>query len=144
MKASQAPLVDEFCDALWLEDGLARNTLESYRRDLAQFARWLDAEHHRTLIGAEKADVLAYLAVRVRSGVRARTTARLLSSLKRFYRYVVREGRRESDPTVAIDAPKLPRALPKTMTEAQVEDLLAQPAVGTDLGLRDRAMLEVL
>ena len=138
------PVLDAFCDALWLEDGLARNTLESYRRDIGQFGAWLAARGGRGLLAVAKADVLEYLGHRVNAKSRARTTARLLSSLKRFYRYAVREGRIEVDPTLTIAAPKLVRGLPKTLTEADVERLLIAPDTATDLGLRDRAMLEVL
>jgi integrase/recombinase XerD len=138
------PVLDAFCDALWLEDGLARNTLESYRRDLAQFNAWLANRSGHSLLTAGKADVLEYLAHRVKARARTRTAARLLSSLKRFYRYAVREGRMVDDPTLTIASPKLARGLPKTLTESDVERLLTGPEVGTDLGMRDRAMLEVL
>jgi integrase/recombinase XerD len=141
---SKDALIDEFCDALWLEDGLARNTLESYRRDLAQFAAWLRRDRRADLLDAGKGDLLEYLAQRVAAGARARTTSRLLSSLKRFYRYAVREGCIGADPTLTIGAPKTPRSLPKIVNEAQVEQLLGAPQTHTDLGLRDRTMLEVL
>jgi len=144
MKPTEHSVLDRFCDALWLEDGLSRNTLESYRRDLEQFRAWLGRQHGRALAAAQKADLLDFLAVRVRAGKSARTTARLLSSLKRFYRHAVREGWCEQDPTLTIEAPKLARALPKTLSEADVEALLAAPDVATALGMRDRAMLEVL
>jgi len=142
--STQDPLLDEFADSLWLEDGLARNTLESYRRDLIQFAQWLEASRGRVLLEAEHADLLAYLAHRFQLKARASSTARLLSSLKRFYQFVVREGKRAEDPTLNIDAPKRARPLPKNLTEADVERLLAAPDVDTPLGLRDRAMLELL
>ncbi len=144
MKRAEDPLLDEFCDRLWLEDGLARNTLESYRRDLRQFAEWLRKREVATLLDASKADVLAYLAHRVGGGAKARTSARLLSGIKRFYRQVVQAGRLAGDPTLTIDAPSLPRGLPKTLSEADVEALLHAPRVETALGLRDRAMLETL
>jgi integrase/recombinase XerD len=144
MKPADEAALDEFCDALWLEDGLARNTLESYRHDIRLFAVWLSARQARALLDADKADVLEYLAQRVRSGVKARTTGRLLSSLKRFYRHAVRQGKRAADPTLTIEAPKLARTLPRTLSEADVESLLAAPDVGTPLGLRDRSMLEML
>ena len=144
MKAASDAAIDRFCDALWLEDGLAANTLAAYRSDLAHFARWLEARSAAGLVAASKADVLAYLAERVRAGASARSSARLLSALKRFYRHCVREGLCAVDPTAAIDAPKLPRALPKSLGEAEVEALLAAPDVTTELGLRDRAMLETL
>jgi integrase/recombinase XerD len=143
MKASSPPELDEFCDALWLEDGLARNTLESYRRDLAQFAQWLSAQR-LTLATAGHADVLAYLAHRVNERARARTTARLLSSLRRFYQWLVRQGRIAADPTLNVDSPKLPRSLPTSLTEHDVERLLGAPDATAPRGMRDRAMLEVL
>jgi integrase/recombinase XerD len=142
--SAQDPLLDEFVDSLWLEDGLSRNTLESYRRDLQQFAQWLHAVSERSLLDARHADLLAYLAHRFQLKARASSTARLLSSLKRFYQFLVREGKREIDPTLNIDAPKRARPLPKNLTEADVEKLLAAPDVDTALGLRDRAMLEIL
>lgn len=137
-------LLDAFCDTLWLEDGLSRNTLESYRRDLRQFGEWLDANEHKTLVEADHADIQGYLGYRYARKVRATSAARLLSSLKRFYRHLVRNGTRTADPTLRIDAPKLPRGLPKTLTEADVENLIAAPDVETPLGLRDKAMLEML
>jgi integrase/recombinase XerD len=144
MKAGADPAIDRFCDALWLEDGLARNTLESYRSDLEHFARWLDSRHMGPLLEAGKAEVLGYLAHRVSQGARARSSARLLSALKRFYRHAVREGLRAADPTMAIEAPKLARSLPVSLSEADVEALLKAPNLNTDLGIRDRAMLETL
>ncbi|MBI3938308.1 MAG: site-specific tyrosine recombinase XerD [Betaproteobacteria bacterium] len=144
MKEPDASLLDEFCDALWLEDGLARNTLESYRRDLAQFAQWLGARYGRDLTAATHADLLDYLAFRVRSRAKAATTGRQLSSLKRFYRFLLRQGRIGADPSLNIDAPKLPRGLPETLTEEDVEHLLGAPDTGDALGLRDKTMLETL
>ena len=144
MKASSTQRIDEFCDALWLEDGLSRNTLDSYRRDLGQFAEWLEAHAGGDLLVAEQSLIQDYLAYKFRSKVRASTAARLLSSLKRFYRHAVRQNLITVDPTLRIEAPKLPRSLPKSLTEADVESLLAAPSVEEPLGLRDRAMLEVL
>ncbi|MCW5575306.1 MAG: site-specific tyrosine recombinase XerD [Burkholderiales bacterium] len=143
MKASSLQLIDEFCDALWLEDGLARNTLDSYRRDLKQFAGWLEPQG-MDLLAADQAAIQGYLAHRFRSRARASTAARLLSALKRFYRNAVRQNAIGADPTLRIDTPKLPRPLPKTLTEADVESLLAAPDLNQPLGLRDRVMLEVL
>lgn len=137
-------LLDQFCDALWLEDGLSRNTLDSYRRDLRMFAAWLAESRGTSLLGAERADLLAYLAHRFQNNTRPRSAARLLSSLKRFYQYQLREGRTRSDPTLEVESPKLPRALPKTLTEDDVDALLSAPDVDTPLGLRDKAMLEML
>ncbi len=136
--------LDEFCDALWLEDGLSRNTLDSYRRDLRLFAAWLSANRARTLAGAERADLLAYLAHKFHRHAKPRSAARLLSSLKRYYRYLLREGRIGADPTLDVESPKLPRSLPKSLTEEDVESLLAAPDVNGALGLRDKAMLETL
>jgi integrase/recombinase XerD len=144
MRESNSRLIDEFCDALWLEDGLSRNTLESYRRDLVQFGAWLIAAHGASLLAASHADLLSFLAHRVRHRAKATTASRGLSSLKRFYRYALRQGKIAADPTLNIDAPKLPRALPKSLTERDVESLLAAPAVEKALGLRDRTMLETL
>jgi integrase/recombinase XerD len=144
MKAVAEPAIDRFCDALWLEDGLAQNTLQAYRTDLAQFAAWIAARGSKDLPAAEKSDVLAYLAHRVAQGASVRTSARLLSSLKRFYRYALREGACTVDPTLTVEAPKLRRGLPKSLSEAQVEALLAAPDANDDLGLRDRAMIETL
>ena len=143
MKESGTSVIDEFCDALWLEDGLARNTLEAYRRDLNQVAAWL-AKRGKTLTEAGHADLLGYLAYKVKGGAKATTTGRQLSSLKRFYRYCLRQGRIKADPTLKIDAPKLPRPLPKSLTESDVESLLDAPRVERALGLRDKAMLETL
>jgi integrase/recombinase XerD len=138
------PLLDEFCDALWLEDGLSRNTLDSYRRDLRQFGAWLASSAGKDLTVASHGDIQAYLGHLFARKARASSAARLLSSLKRFYRYLVRNGKVAADPTLKIDSPKLPRGLPKTLTEADVESLLDAPDVHTPLGLRDKAMLEML
>jgi integrase/recombinase XerD len=137
-------LIDEFCDALWLEDGLARNTLDSYRRDVAQFAAWLGARKRGGLLAADNADIQSYLGYLFVKKARASSAARLLSSLKRFYRYCLRQGRVKADPTLNIDSPKLPRSLPKSLTEEDVESLLGAPGVERPLGLRDKAMLETL
>jgi len=144
MHLPDTSILDAFCDALWLEDGLSRNTLDSYRRDLTQFQAWLNKTHDRDLFGARHADLLDYLAHKVAARARATTTGRLLSSLKRFYQYALRENRISADPSINIEAPKLPRGLPKTLTEEDVEKLLAVPDVADALGLRDRTMLEVL
>ena len=139
-----SPLIDEFCDALWLEDGLSRNTLDSYRRDLTQLSGWLQKQHGKTLAAAGHPDLLGYLAWKVKGRAKATTTSRQLSSLKRFYRYCLRQGKIKSDPTLKIDSPKLPRPLPKSLTEEDVEGLLAAPETEKALGLRDKAMLETL
>jgi len=139
------PLLDAFCDALWLEDGLARNTIESYRRDLTLLARWL-ARRGGALESATEADLHGFFASRHGSGTahRVSSDARMLSTLKRFYRYCLRERRIASDPTLRLDSPKRTPRFPKTLSEADVEALLAAPDPSRPLGLRDRAMLEVL
>lgn len=144
MKESSKQIIDAFCDALWLEDGLARNTLDSYRRDLQQFAAWLEQRNGSDLLDADQSLIQDYLAHKFRTKARASTAARLLSTLKRFYRHALRQNAIKADPTLRIDTPKLPRPLPKTLTEADVEGLLAAPALDQPLGLRDRTMLEVL
>jgi len=142
--SSNDGLLDEFGDALWLEDGLSRNTLESYRRDLRLFSTWLAADRGKTLLQAQRMDLLDYLAYKFQRKARPRSAARLLSSLKRFYRYLLRENRIQADPTLQVDSPKLPRSLPKILTEEDVDALLAAPNVETPLGLRDKSMLEAL
>ena len=136
-------LIENFADALWMERGLSVNTLSAYRSDLAAFAGWL-CQQRTALLDARRDQLLSYLAVRVQQGTRPRTTARLLSTLRRFYRYMVREGRLTEDPSARIDAPKLGRSLPKSLTETEVESLLVVPNSDAPLGMRDRAMLEVL
>lgn len=136
-------IIESFLDTMWMERGLTENTLTAYRFDLQGTAQWL-VRHKKTLMTAQRADLLALLAARVREGVRARTTARLLSVLKRFYQYQVREGRLVEDPSLLVDAPRLPKSLPKSLTENEVEALLAAPPLDDMLGLRDRTLLEVL
>jgi integrase/recombinase XerD len=138
-------MVERFADTLWLNDGLARNTLESYRRDVTQFASWLDAASGKALLQAAEADLQGHLAWQLQSKrAKPRTTGRLVSSLKRFFQFAVREGLRSDDPAADLDSPRLPRSLPKSLSEAEVEALLAAPEVSTSQGLRDRAMLETL
>jgi integrase/recombinase XerD len=138
-------LLDEFCDALWLEEGLARNTLESYRRDLQQFAVWLQGTCGRSLQEAGHAELEGFLSHQYNVvKTRASTASRELSSFRRFYRYLLRQGRISADPTLNIASPKQVRALPKSLTEADVEALLNIPDTPDPLGLRDKAMLETL
>jgi integrase/recombinase XerD len=136
------PLIQAFCDAIWLEDGLAPNTLAAYRRDLVAFAQWLQPRE-RTLAAATEADLLGYIAAR-HPGSRPTSANRRLSTLRRFYRHLLRERLRGDDPTVNIRAARQPPRFPKSITETQVEVLLAAPDVETALGERDRTMLEVL
>ncbi|MFP5408422.1 MAG: site-specific tyrosine recombinase XerD [Gammaproteobacteria bacterium] len=137
-------LIDRFCDHLWLEDGLADLTLAAYRRDLTTFGAWLEQERQHGLDATVAGDIEAYLAWRFSQRTQPRSAARYTSALKRFYRYLLRENLIAADPTLNLDSPKLPRALPKTLTEADVERLLDSADVNTSLGLRDRAMLETL
>jgi integrase/recombinase XerD len=137
-------LMDRFCDHLWLEDGLSDLTLAAYRRDLTIFGTWLAAARDHTLAEIVSGDIEAYLAFRFANHTHARSAARYVSSLKRFCRYLLRENLIQTDPTVNLDSPKLPRALPKTLSEAEVEALLAIDDTDTPLGLRDKAMLEIL
>jgi integrase/recombinase XerD len=136
--ASQGATLDAFGDALWLEDGLAKNTLQSYRRDLEQLSVFLG---NKSLEKAEEQDLYAFLASR--KG-RTSSAARMLSTLKRFYGWCLRERRIQADPTLRLEPPKRAPRFPKTLSEADVEALLAAPDVTTPLGLRDRTMLEVL
>jgi integrase/recombinase XerD len=132
------PLVDAFCDALWLEDGLSKNTISSYRADLQQLSSFLK---DKNLSGAKEENLFAFLASK--KG-RASSAARRVSTLKRFYQYCVRERRMEADPTLKLEPPRRVPRFPKTLSEADVEALLAAPDTQTPLGLRDRAMLELL
>jgi integrase/recombinase XerD len=138
LSGADASLIDAFCDALWLEDGLAKNTLSSYRRDLAQLALHLKNSPLET---AREADLFGFLAAR--KG-KATSAARMLSTLKRFYGWCLRERKIKADPTVKLDAPKRAPRFPKTLSEADVEALLAAPDAATPLGMRDRTMFEVL
>lgn len=146
VSAINTKLLDEFTDALWLEDGLSRNTLTSYRSDLWQLGEWLAKQSRdaRSLGEATHADLLAFLATRISAQVKASTTSRELSSIKRFYRFLLLQGKIRVDPSLNIDSPKLPRNLPESLTEAEVEALLGAPDITQPLGLRDRAMLEIL
>ncbi len=145
MSEVEESLLDEFCDALWLEDGLARNTLTSYRSDLLKFAQWLHRKNSKALLETRQQDIEGYLAHQVLvAKARARTTSRELSSLKRFFRFELRQGKIKADPTLLIDAPKLPRGLPKSLTEDDVESLLDAPEIENPLGVRDKTMLETL
>jgi integrase/recombinase XerD len=134
-------LIDRHLDELWLSRALAANTLAAYRRDLDAFARWLAP---RQLDKARASDLLEYLGHRHQQGFHARSTARLLSCLRGFYRSLVERGSLIKDPTALLQHPKLGRPLPKTLSEADVNALLAAPDVDRPLGLRDRAMLELL
>lgn len=137
------PHLDRFIDALWLEDGLSANTLSAYRRDLSALAIWLHEHAGATLVQAAEHNVQAYMAMR-HAESKPSSVGRRLSVFRRFYRWAVREGLCSQDPTLRMDAPRQRMRLPGTLTEQQVERLLAAPDVLDKLGLRDRAMLELL
>ncbi len=138
-----APLIAQFVDSAWAESGLSRNTVAAYRSDLNLFAGWLHASGE-TLEAVGRERIYAYLSLRLHEGYRARSNARLLSCLRHFYRWLLRRGRIASDPSALIEMPKLPRSLPKALSESEVEALLAAPLPTTPEGQRDKAMLELL
>jgi integrase/recombinase XerD len=137
-------LMEKFLDALWLEKGLSENTLKAYRHDLESFLGWLTASRTRSITEVRREDVMSYLSYRMDQGLKARSTARCLSCLRALYRYLLREQKIETDPTLRVENPKLGRPLPDSLTEQDVERLLAAPDVSKSIGMRDRAMLEVL
>jgi integrase/recombinase XerD len=141
---ADSTLIEHWLDAAWMEKGLSDQSLTSYRRDLMQFAHWLTQNEDRALVQCELHHVRGFLAERYRRGFSARSVSRQLSALRGFYRWLKREGHMEADPTLQVERPQVGRPLPKTLTEADVEALLAAPDTSTALGLRDRAMLEVL
>ena len=142
-KKSAEAIIDKFLDAIWMERGLSANTLGAYRADLMALQRWL-AKRDVSLIYATRADLLAFIAWRTKEGAKPRSTARQLSSFRRFYRFLLRESVIGEDPTLKIDMPKIGRSLPRSLTEGEVESLLAAPDTHDPLGHRDRTMLEVL
>ena len=141
MESDPETLIEQFQDALWMEQGLSDNTLQAYGSDLKQFSSWLK---HKSLLDTQAADVSTYLAVKFQQGASARSSARLLSSLRRFFAFLVRHGAMAEDPCARIEAPHVGKRLPATLSEQDVEQLLAAPECSTPLGLRDRAMLELL
>ncbi len=136
-------MIDKFLDAIWMERGLSKNTLGAYRADLMALARFL-ADDGTEVVRATKADLLSFIAWRVEQGAKPRSTARQLSSFRRFFRYLCRESVISDDPTADIEMPRIGRSLPKSLTEDEVESLLAAPNTDEPLGHRDRAMLELL
>jgi integrase/recombinase XerD len=137
-------LIETFCDALWMERGLSRNTLSAYQSDLGKLSDWLRANRGFGLLQARRADLQSYLADLVARGMKPRTTARQLSCVRQFYQYCLREGSLQADPSLRIDSPKLGRPLPKSLSEGEVEALLRAPDIDDAEGMRDRTMLEVL
>ena len=136
-------MIDRFLDAIWMERGLSENTLGAYRADLVALNQRLESKSVE-LVKAQRADIMDYIAWRVDGGAKPRSTARQLSSFRRFYRYLLREGIISEDPTVNIAMPKIGRSLPQSLSEQDVEALLSAPKVSDPLGHRDRCMLEVL
>ncbi|MDG2060323.1 MAG: site-specific tyrosine recombinase XerD [SAR86 cluster bacterium] len=136
-------LVDGFIDSVWLEKGLSQNTLEAYRRDIISFSNW-SCKKQRSLISADKSLVLDYLAFRLKEGYSSKSTSRLLSSLRSFYSYLLFNSLIKNNPTLKIDNPKIGFSLPKVISEEEVEKLMSSPDVRSSIGLRDRAMLELL
>jgi integrase/recombinase XerD len=143
MAPASAASIDRFCDAIWIEEGLAANTLAAYRRDLTMLASWLGAETARALLDASETDLRAYALAR-HAGSAPTSTNRRLTVFKRFFRWALRERLLVADPTLKLDAARQPLRVPKSLSEAQVEALLAAPDTDVPLGLRDRAMLELL
>lgn len=135
-------LLDTFIDHIWLEDGLSKNTLSSYRQDITAFGAWLQAEKAQYLTVSHR-HIQQYLAVKFPQS-KPRSISRLIASLRRFYRYLLREHKIKLDPTLQIESPKLPRSLPKSLNEEEVVALLNAPNIEESAGLRDRAMLELL
>jgi integrase/recombinase XerD len=141
---AEIPEIDDFVDALWLEDGLSKNTLAAYRRDLALFAHWLHAQRGKPLNAALESDLQAYMGARLSDRGKATSANRRLTVFKRYFRWALREHRIAADPSLRLaPARQMPRSI-KTLSEKQVDDLLAAPEVDTPLGLRDRAMLELM
>lgn len=136
-------MINEFSQYLWLEHGLSDNTRASYAADLKQFSAWLDKQH-KSITHVNRDDIQRYLQYRYQHGSQARSAARMLSTLRRFYQWLLLEKHIQTDPTLNIDSPKIGRPLPKTLSEADVEKLLGAPDTRTALGMRDRTMLEVL
>lgn len=136
-------VIERFADALWVERGLSANSLNAYQTDLRQLARWLSGRGSR-LLAVRREDLLEYLVQLHTEGRKARSTARVLSALRQFYQHALREGWMAADPSAQIDSPRLGRPLPKSLTEDEVDALLAAPRTDTAEGFRDRTMLELL
>ncbi len=142
--AQDEQLIEQFLDALWTEQGLSQNTLNAYQTDLKGLSKWSASGHAKQLDNLDKINLQSYLAHRLEKGIKARSTARMLSTLRRFYQYLIRENQISIDPSALLESPKLGRPLPKTMSEREVEALLEAPDTDDPLGLRDRAMLELI
>lgn len=137
------PVIEQFLDTIWLEQNLAENTLASYRNDLQTLDQWLEL-HQLDFLNVQVIDLQSFLAERVDGGYKAASSARLLSTMRRLFQYLYREKMRADDPSAALSGPKIPKRLPKDLSEQQVESLLHAPAIEDPIELRDKAMLEVL
>ena len=136
-------IIDQFIDHLWLEDGLSKNTLNSYRFDLSIFVSWLAETKKVELLDVSELEIQEFLAFKFPTS-KSRSISRLLATLRRFFRFLLRENKIKEDPTLKIQTPKIPKSLPKSLSEDEVEGLLEAPDIKTDVGIRDRSMLELL
>ncbi|MBW4935767.1 site-specific tyrosine recombinase XerD [Marinobacter sp. F4206] len=145
MRPEDEAVITRFTDAIWLEDGLGEKTRQAYRSDLARLSAWLEEQPGKPLLlAARRTDLLAWMSRGLADGVKTSTAARRLSGVRRFFRFLLREGLIVEDPTLRIDSPRLPRRLPDSLTEEEVDALLAEPDPEVPIELRDRAMLEIL
>ena len=144
LDAANGQLIRSFQDALWVEEGLSENTQKAYVSDLALYAQWLGKVRQRQLLDADAGDVEGYLGFRFKQNASQRTSARFLSSVRKFYAYWIRQGRLQQDPCAGVEAPHLGKPLPRTLTESEIDELLAAPETTHPMGVRDRAMLELL
>ena len=138
-----AKIIDQFIDHLWLEDGLSKNTLNSYRFDLSIFVSWLAETKKIELLDVSELEIQEFLAFKFPTS-KSRSISRLLATLRRFFRFLLRENKIKEDPTLKIQTPKIPKSLPKSLSEDEVEGLLKAPDIKTAVGMRDRSMLELL
>jgi len=136
-------VIEAFLDALWSERGLSQNTLAAYGRDLKSFAEW-QSKNNRTLLNSSNTELLEYITLKIKQGSKSRSVARTISTFRRFFRYQLRERKIEEDPTALIELPKLGKSLPSSLSEENVNALLDAPDLNDPIGLRDRAMLELL
>ncbi|MDC3019185.1 site-specific tyrosine recombinase XerD [Gammaproteobacteria bacterium] len=143
MSDSDRQILDAFIDNIWIEKGLSQNTLDSYRSDLEQFSTWLE-KNNLSYIKTSKKEILSYLSFLFQKGLGSKTVARKLSSLKSFFRYLVFKSIIQNDPSSEVETPKLLKSIPKSISEKEVEALLAAPDEKTDIGLRDKTMIETL
>ena len=143
MSDSDRQILDAFIDNIWIEKGLSQNTLDSYRSDLEQFSKWLK-KNNLSYLKTSKKEILSYLSFLFQKGLGSKTVARKLSSLKSFFRYLVFKSIIQNDPSSEVETPKLLKSIPKSISEKEVEALLSAPDEKTDIGLRDKTMIETL